>query len=73
MKPFGLQATRLLCPLDFPVKNTGVGCHFLLPSSVYVHLNSLLILEPDLPIKHYLIFSMITQANLLKCIQVIEA
>ena len=22
--------TRLLCPWDFPVKNTGVGCHFLL-------------------------------------------
>ena len=21
--------TRLLCPWDFPVKNTGVGCHFL--------------------------------------------
>ena len=24
------QPTRLLCPLDFPGKNTGVGCHFLL-------------------------------------------
>ena len=23
--------TRLLCPWDFPGKNTGVGCHFLLP------------------------------------------
>ena len=22
--------TRLLCPWDFPGKNTGVGCHFLL-------------------------------------------
>ena len=22
-------ATRLLCPWDFPGKNTGVGCHFL--------------------------------------------
>ena len=22
---------RLLCPWDFPGKNTGVGCHFLLP------------------------------------------
>ena len=28
--PHGLQPTRLLCPLDFPGKNTGVGCHFLL-------------------------------------------
>ena len=24
-----LQPTRLLCPWDFPDKNTGVGCHFL--------------------------------------------
>ena len=23
-------AARLLCPWDFPGKNTGVGCHFLL-------------------------------------------
>ena len=28
--PHGLQPTRLLCPLDSPGKNTGVGCHFLL-------------------------------------------
>ena len=25
----GLWPTRLLCPWDFPGKNTGVGCHFL--------------------------------------------
>ena len=25
-----LQPSRLLCPRDFPGKNTGVGCHFLL-------------------------------------------
>ena len=25
-----LQPLRLLCPWDFPGKNTGVGCHFLL-------------------------------------------
>ena len=29
-QPQGLQPTRLLCPWDFPGKNTGVGCHFLL-------------------------------------------
>ena len=29
-QPHGLQPTRLLCPWDFPGKNTGVGCHFLL-------------------------------------------
>ena len=26
----GLQPARFLCPWDFPGKNTGVGCHFLL-------------------------------------------
>ena len=30
MQPFGLQLTRLLCLWDFPGKNTGVDCHFLL-------------------------------------------
>ena len=29
LQPHGLQPTRLLCPWDFPGKNTGVGCHFL--------------------------------------------
>ena len=28
--PHGLQPTRLLCPWDFPGKNTGMSCHFLL-------------------------------------------
>ena len=28
--PYGLQPTRLLCPWDFPGKNTGVDCHCLL-------------------------------------------
>ena len=26
----GLQPSRFLCPWDFPGKDTGVGCHFLL-------------------------------------------
>ena len=30
LRPHGLQPTRLLCPWDFPRKDTGVGCHFLL-------------------------------------------
>ena len=30
VQPHGRQPTRLLCPWDFPGKNTGVGCHFLL-------------------------------------------
>ena len=29
-QPHGLQSARLLCPWDFPGKDTGVGCHFLL-------------------------------------------
>ena len=30
LPPHGLYPTRLLCPLDFLGKGTGVGCHFLL-------------------------------------------
>ena len=30
LQPHGLQPTRLLCPWNFPGKNSGVGCHFLL-------------------------------------------
>ena len=30
LRPRGLEPTRLLHPWDFPGKNTGVGCHFLL-------------------------------------------
>ena len=29
LQPHGLWPTRLLCPWDYPGKNTGVGCHFL--------------------------------------------
>ena len=28
LQPYGLQPARLLCPWDFPVKDTGVGCHY---------------------------------------------
>ena len=30
LQPHGPQPARLLCPWDFPGKNTGVDCHFLL-------------------------------------------
>ena len=30
LQPHGLSPARLLCPWDFPGKNTGVGYHFLL-------------------------------------------
>ena len=29
LRPCGLQPTRLLCPWDFPGKDTGVGCHLV--------------------------------------------
>ena len=32
VQPHGRQPTRLPCPWDSPSKNTGVGCHCLLPS-----------------------------------------
>ena len=47
----GLQPATLLCPWDFPVKNIGVGCHFLVqgifpiqvlnPHLLHWHANSL--------------------------------
>ena len=30
LQPYGLWPARPLCPWDFPGKNAGVGCHFLL-------------------------------------------
>ena len=30
LQPLGLQPARVLSPQNFPGKNTGVGCHFLL-------------------------------------------
>ena len=32
VRPHGPDPARLLCPWNFPGKNTGVGCHFLLHS-----------------------------------------
>ena len=34
LQPCGLQSARLLCPQDFPGKNTGVGCHALLQGNL---------------------------------------
>ena len=42
--PHGLWPTRLLCPLDFPGKGTGVGCHFL-PQGIFPTWES----KPGLP------------------------
>ena len=35
--PHGLQPTRLFCSWDFPDKNTGVGCYFLLQEIFPTH------------------------------------
>ena len=34
LQPHGLSSARLLCSLNFPGKNTGVGFHFLLQRSL---------------------------------------
>ena len=33
-RPHGLQPARLLCPCNFPGKNTGAGCHFPTPGDL---------------------------------------
>ena len=40
LQPHGLWPTRLDCPYDFPIKNTGMGCHFL-PSVQFSSVQSL--------------------------------
>ena len=47
----GLQAARLLCPWDFPVKNTGVGCRFLI-QGIFPTQGSNLCLLHSLPLSH---------------------
>ena len=37
LRPRGLQATKNLCPWDFPGKNSGVGCYFLLQGIFLTH------------------------------------
>ena len=44
LHPHGLQPAGFLCPWDFPGKNTGVGCHFLLQGIFLTQgLNSILL------------------------------
>ena len=56
--PYGPQPPMLLCPWDFPDKNTGVGCHFLLqgifptPGSNLRLLHLLHWQEDALPLSH---------------------
>ena len=56
--PYGLQSTTLLCPWDFPGKNTEVGGHFLLQGifltqGLNLHLQHFLHWQEDsLPLSH---------------------
>ena len=46
---------RLLCPWDFPGKNTGVGCHFLLQGIFQIHGSNPCLLHwqaDSLPLSH---------------------
>ena len=55
LQPHGLEATRLLCPWDFPGKNTGVGCHFLLRGILPTQKSNLPVLHwqaDSLPLSH---------------------
>ena len=53
--PDGLWPARLLCPWDFPGKNTGVGCHFLLQGTFPTQGSNLHLLHwqmDSLPLRH---------------------
>ena len=58
LQSYGLQTARLLCPWNFPGKNTGAGCLFLLQGifltqGLNSHLFSLLHWQEDsLPLSH---------------------
>ena len=44
--PHGLWPARLLCPWDFPGKNTGVGCYFLLQGTFPTQGSNLSLVSP---------------------------
>ena len=43
--PMDCSLARLLCPWNFPAKNTGVGCHFLLQGIFPTRGSNLLLLD----------------------------
>ena len=49
LRPHGLWPARLLCPWDFPGKNTGVGCCFLLQNAYTL---SLFKSSPNMPVSY---------------------
>ena len=46
--PHGLLLDKLLCPWNFPGKNTGVGCHFLLQGIFPTQESNLCLMSPAL-------------------------
>ena len=55
LQSHGLQPARLLCPWDFPGKNTGVGCYFILQGIFPTQILNPLLLhwqEDSLPLRH---------------------
>ena len=55
LQPKGLYPTRILCPCNFPGKNTGVGFHFLLQGIFPTQESNLCLLhwqEDSLPLNH---------------------
>ena len=59
LQPRGLWPTRLLCPWDFPGKNTGVGCQFLL-QEIFLTQG----LNPGLPHCRQMLYCLIYQGSL---------
>ena len=51
-QPHGLYPTRLLCPWDFPGKNPGVGCHFLLQGNFPIQRLNPFLQADSLPLRH---------------------
>ena len=55
MRAPGLQPARLLCPWNYPGKNTGVDCHFLLKGLFLIQGSNLRLLHwqgGSLPLHH---------------------
>ena len=57
-RPHGVYPARLLCPLNFPGKNTTAGCHFLLQGIFTTHGSNRCLLQlthwqaDSLPLRH---------------------
>ena len=65
----GLEPAKLLCPWDFPGKNIGMCCHFLLQGIFLTQRSNLGLLhwqEDSSPLHHLLLFSCSVVSNSLR-------